>query len=141
VAQVSGIEPRPVDAGGFAVHRPSRRSLLEALTLQLEVEHDRWFLWLPVLFGGGVALYFMLPSEPELMIALLPAVAVLALHLAGPSTGLAGLVTAALLTATLGLAAAKLRTEAVRAPVLERQVGPIDVYGFIELVEPRATKG
>ena len=45
------------------------------------------------------------------------------------------------MTATLGIAAAKLRTEIVRAPVLQAQVGPIDVYGFVELVEPRATKG
>ena len=46
-----------------------------------------------------------------------------------------------MLAATLGLAAAKLRTEIVRAPVLQARVGPIDVYGFVELVEPRATKG
>ena len=55
--------------------------------------------------------------------------------------GSSGLTTAALLAATLGLAAAKLRTEAVRAPVLQTQVGPIDIYGHVELVEPRAAEG
>ena len=41
----------------------------------------------------------------------------------------------------LGVAAGKLRTEAVRAPVLQGQAGPVDVYGFVELVEPRPTRG
>lgn len=141
MAQVSGIEPRPTDAGGLAADRAARFSLLAALTRQLEAEHDRWFLWLPVLFGGGVAFYFLLPSEPGLLLAVLPAAAALALHLAGPRGGLAGIATAMLLTTTLGLGAAKLRTEIVRAPVLAAQIGPIDVYGFVELVEPRATKG
>lgn len=27
-------------------------------------EHDRWNLWLPVLFGLGIATYFLLPKEP-----------------------------------------------------------------------------
>jgi competence protein ComEC len=115
--------------------------LLAAAGRQLEVEQDRWFLWLPVLFGAGIALYFALPFEPPALAALMPALAALALHMAGPRTGLAGLATAALLAAALGLAAAKLRTEAVRAPVLATQTRPIEVYGYVELIEPRAAKG
>ena len=38
--------------------------------------------------------------------------------------GMASLTTAALLAVALGVAAGKLRTEAMRAPVLERQIGP-----------------
>src|SRR5690349_7200185 len=30
-----------------------------------EMETGRGFLWLPVLFGTGIALYFTLPSEPS----------------------------------------------------------------------------
>ena len=71
----------------------------------------------------------------------LPAVAALAVHLALGRGGLAALATAALLAVALGVAAGKLRTEAMRAPVLERQIGPVDVYGFVELVEPRPSKG
>ena len=92
MAQVSGIEPRPVDAGGFVSDRPA---LLHALVRQLEAEHDRWFLWLPVLFGAGIAFYFLLPSEPLLIVAIVPAIATLGVHLAGPRTGIAGLVTGA----------------------------------------------
>jgi competence protein ComEC len=71
----------------------------------------------------------------------MPALAALALHLAGPRTGLGGLVTAAMLAATLGVAAAKLRTEAVRAPVMQSQTRAIDVYGHVEFIEPRVGKG
>ncbi|HEX5959189.1 MAG TPA: ComEC/Rec2 family competence protein [Hyphomicrobiaceae bacterium] len=120
--------------------------LLAAVERQVEAEQDRWFLWLPVLFGAGIALYFALPSEPPTLVALMPGVAALALHLAGPRAGLAGLSTAALLAATLGIAAAKLRTEWVRAPVLPAasepgRARPVDVSGYIELIEPRAGKG
>ena len=31
------------------------------LVRHLEAEQERWFLWLPVMFGGGIALYFLLP--------------------------------------------------------------------------------
>jgi competence protein ComEC len=121
--------------------RARRGQTFAALARQLEAEHDRWFLWLPVLFGTGIALYFSFPSEPRTPVAVLPAVAALALYLSGPRGGLAGLVTGALLAVALGVAAAKLRMEAVRAPVLQTQVGPIDVYGYVELIEPRAGKG
>jgi competence protein ComEC len=108
---------------------------------RLEAEYDRWFLWLPVLFGAGIAAYFALPSEPSVGAAVLPVAAALALRLAGPRMGVAGLATGAVLAAALGLAAAKVRTEAVRAPVLQARTGLIDVYGHVELIEPRATGG
>ena len=111
------------------------------LARNLEAEQERWFLWLPVMFGGGIALYFLLPGEPGLLAALLPAVAAMAVRLVAGRGGIAGLLTGALLAASLGVAAGKLRTEAVRAPVLQRQIGPVDVYGFVELVEPRPTQG
>ena len=111
------------------------------LVRQLEAEQERWFLWLPVMFGGGIALYFLLPVEPWTVAAMLPVVAALAVHLTVARGAIATLMTGALLATALGIAAAKLRTEVVRAPVLQKQVGPVDVYGFVELVEPRASKG
>jgi hypothetical protein len=91
------------------------------LARQLEAEQERWFLWLPVMFGAGIAFYFLLPVEPWTVAALLPVVAALAVHVTVTRGAMAALMTGALLTAALGVAAAKLRTEAVRAPVLQRQ--------------------
>jgi len=141
MVQAGGAGPWPFGTRRRTPAGTAAGQLLAALARQLEAEQDRWFLWLPVLFGTGIALYFSLPSEPLTLVAILPAVAALALHLSGPRTGLAGLITGALLTIALGAAAAKLRTEAVRAPLLQSQVGPIDVYGYVELIEPRAGKG
>ncbi len=36
-------------------------------------ERERWFLWIPVLFGLGIGIYFMLPTEPSLWISLIAA--------------------------------------------------------------------
>ncbi len=140
MAQVGGAGPWPFGARRRPAP-PAAVWLAAAIARRLDAEQERWFLWLPVLFGCGIALYFALPSEPPTLVALMPALAALALHLAGPRTGLGGLLTAALLAATLGVATAKLRTEWVRAPVLQSQTRPIVVHGWVELIEPRAGKG
>ena len=36
----------------------------------LEREQDRWFLWLPMLFAGGIITYFALADEPAARVAL-----------------------------------------------------------------------
>lgn len=49
----------------------------------LEAEQERWFLWLPVLFGTGIGLYFLLPSEPSMWwtLAVIESIIVLAYFL------------------------------------------------------------
>jgi competence protein ComEC len=108
---------------------------------RLEAEQDRWFLWLPVLYGVGIAAYFALLREPPLWAALSPLAAALALRLAWRGGTPAILLTGWAVAATLGFAAAKLRTEWVASPMLERRIGPVEVRGFLELVEPRARRG
>jgi competence protein ComEC len=71
----------------------------------------------------------------------LPLVAALVLHVVARRRGPAVLVTAGLVALACGVAAAKLRTEVVRAPVLQRQIGPVEVTGFVELIEPRPVRG
>ncbi len=34
-------------------------------------QRDRWFMWIPVLFGTGTGLYFLLPEEPSRWLTLL----------------------------------------------------------------------
>jgi competence protein ComEC len=117
------------------------RARLAWVGTSLVEEQERWFCWAPVLFGLGIAAYFLLPTEPRLIAALAPVPAAVALRLVWRRGVLAMVVGGALLAATLGLAAAKLRTEWVRAPVLTRQIGPVEVKGIVELVEPRASRG
>ena len=140
MAEVGGAQSR-IASVDRALARGAAAQPFAWIARNLEAEQERWFLWLPVMFGTGIALYFLLPVEPGLLAATLPAVAALVVHLTFGRSGLPALATAALLAAALGMAAGKLRTEATRAPVIERQMGPIDIYGFVELVEPRPSKG
>ena len=77
MARVSG---RPAEVSQLA----PGRSIAAGLIGRLEAEYDRWFLWLPVMFGAGIAAYFALPSEPSLGAAVLPVAGALALYLGGP---------------------------------------------------------
>lgn len=82
---------------------------------------DRLFLWLPVAFGMGAAIYLTLPIEPAAWWVSLPCVCLFVLtwisrRWTWPSVA-HGLILLALMVA-LGLATAKLRAEHVGAPVL-----------------------
>lgn len=87
----------------------------------MAVQADRWTLWAPVAFGGGAAAYFALAAEPLPLVAavglVLAGLIVLAVQRWSPHRAL----TVAGLLLAFGLAggsAAKLRTEAVRAPIM-----------------------
>ncbi len=116
--------------------------VLAPLGRRLEAEQERWFAWLPVLIGCGIGTYFALPVEPSLFRALAPFLAMLAIGAAGVArTTLGRLIVSGLLAATFGFGLAKLRVENVSAPVLARQINAIEVHGWVELIEPKTTRG
>ena len=98
------------------------RRLGHWLGIQLAAERERWPLWLPVLMGAGIGLYFSLKSEPPVWIG--PA----ALLLAALASGLAWrserawFPAAGCLAFALGFASAQFQAHNVAAPVLERRV-------------------
>lgn len=129
-----------MDLSAITTASPDRairpRALWHAVVVMAQAESDRWLLWLPVAVALGVAGYYVLPWEPSAWMAaagLLGAalVAVIAWH---RSTLLlaVGLVLCAVVT---GFAAAKLRTIAVAAPVLEKRIGPALVSGVVVMAE------
>lgn len=104
----------------------------------LLAERERWFLWLPVLLGSGVAGYFALPITPALA-PLRVACGLVGLALAGfawrrPVWAVAGL-PVLLLLAGYWLAAE--RSVDVVAPVLQRRLPASLVEGRVLLAEPR----
>ena len=119
--------PRAIRAAGDALHTA------------LDREQGRWFLWLPVFFGLGIAAYFGLDREPPGVwaAALLALATVLRVFLR--STLWALLASSALLAFAAGFAAAKVRTWSVATPILERP-GGYDVIGIIESVERKSAK-
>jgi competence protein ComEC len=110
---------------------------LIASALMLEREQDRWFLWLPVLFAGGVVAYFALTDEPGARMAVALLIGALGLALAARNAPLGLCLGGAALAFACGFAGAKLRTEMVRSPVLERELRYAEVTGFIETHELR----
>jgi len=123
------------------VHRQPQDGLLSKgladLARMLEAERDRWILWVPVLFAAGIIFYFALANEPQarLALALLLGAAGLVLTVRNARLGLC--IGGAALAFASGFAVAKLRTEMVRAPVLQQELRYTEVSGFIEAHELR----
>jgi competence protein ComEC len=124
-----------LDAGDAP--RRHRAPLAAALARSLEAESDRWSLWIPVLFGAGIVFYFALPDEPGAASALALVLAAAGLAVATRSLPLGLVIGGIALAISLGFAAAKLRTEIVRAPVLALELHRADVEGWVELYELR----
>ena len=112
-------------------------TIWRSLETELLAERDRWFLWLPVLIGAGVAGYFALAVEPARWIGgavlALAALALVALYRRpGARVGLIAAVAVA-----LGFALVQWRGHDVAAPVLARELGPTVVSGRIVEVQAR----
>lgn len=98
-------------------------------TVALDHQRGRFFLWFPVLLGIGVGTYFALPHEPQDWAKF--GGAGVSLCILGAALWFRWSVTlvclGGLATILLGLSVAGLRTEAVRAPVLDyRYYGPVE---------------
>jgi len=100
---------------------------------QAEAQTDRWTLWTPVALGCGCGLYFGLMREPQAWVAwaLLPMVVGL---LVATRWSVTRAMTMALVLgacAVGGFAVAKLRAEAVRAPVAQTGSRPQTVEAWV----------
>ena len=113
---------------------PSLADALAWLGTQATAQADRWSLWAPVAMGFGAALYFGLPREPAAAVGWIALALAMALlggrSWLGSARGLGiGLTLAAF--ALAGFSAAKLRTEAVRAPVVATGLGVRTLEAFV----------
>ena len=111
------------------------------LAVAADSERQRFFLWAPVALGAGIAGYFAAPAEPALWLALVPLVAALIFKSMLARGTLTSAFATALLIAASGFLLAKLRVEAVRAPVLEKNMRNAEVLGTVTRVEPRPPRG
>jgi len=102
-------------------------------------ERDRWPLWLPVMMGTGIAVYFALPVEPPKSWAVVAMLLALASGFAarGGRRAAVRVGLSLLAAASFGFAMAKVRTELVAAPILSHRVGPLGIDGRVEQAELR----
>jgi len=95
---------------------------------------ERGFLWTPVAFGAGSAVYFSLKTEPDWTLASAPALLILVCALAiGRWTVNRALHLSAVLLvmAAMGFADAKLVTQWAAAPVAPANLGVVRVEGWV----------
>ncbi len=104
----------------------------------LMAERERWPLWLPVLLGCGIGLYFSLAFEPPLWWGGAGFVffASVALVVRQKSTARA-MAALAIGFVFLGLTLAGVRTWWVAAPVIAFETGPVSIEGQVTRVEKR----
>lgn len=109
------------------------RVLSPVLNLLLE-ERARWFAWLPVAMGIGIALYFMLAFEPSPLWFLLTPVAIITFILTRQFPYLQTVITI-LLAVSLGFNVAQLETRVTGTIMMDREVGPVGISGRLLLAE------
>ena len=104
------------------------------------MEAGRGFLWLPVLFGIGVLIYFALPAEPSLLALAVATAALAALAWTLRRRVAAGRVAIAVAMIVAGATMMTLRTAVVAAPVLPREA-TVEVTGWVAEREASARGG
>lgn len=107
----------------------------------IESERERFFLWVPVCLGAGIAAYFGLDDEPTVALAAAPLLAALGFCLILRNRPLGLVLAFAALWGAIGFLNAKIRTSWVESPVIEASTRVVQVSGWIELIEPRPAKG
>jgi len=123
---------------------PSAAALARGAVAEAAAQLDRVFLWVPVAFGLGAAIYLGLKTEP----ALWPA-AVLAIGLGGAAIlvawrgGARALQAALLLVAVIaiGFSAAKLRSDHVAAPIVPTGLGVAVIEGLVVDIDTPSQSG
>lgn len=111
------------------------RTLLKSC-LEREWTERRFFLWLPVMAGAGVVIYFQADQEPSLVYAGSITLALLAVCAAVRGNRRALVATAALAALASGFTAAALRTASIAHPVLDH-TRILKLAGTIEEVDLR----
>ena len=111
-----------------------------AAAFEREMEAGRGFLWLPVLFGIGILIYFALPAEPSLLALLVATGTLAALAWALRRRVAAGRVAVAVAMIVAGATMMTLRTAIVAAPVLPREM-TVEVTGWVAEREASARGG
>ena len=117
-----------------AVARQYAAALFGWLGRRFVAERERWILWLPVLLGVGIALYFAMPGEPPAWPAPAALLLAAAVGVFGRRRTMVLLATLAVASVALGFAAADYRAKSVAAPVLEKRTGPVTVTARIREV-------
>lgn len=115
--------------------RVARHRFAAAATDAFFAERDRWPLWLPVLLGCGIALYFALPTEPADYVGAAAFAGCLAGTVLLRRRAVAPLVGVALTMVAAGFSLSQWAAERNAGPVVTREMGPVTVQGRVTAVQ------
>ena len=121
---------------GSAMPRHRLGEIARWLAENLVAERERWALWVPVLVGVGIGVYFWLTVEPPLWLGAAAAAGTIAAAAAAIRWQRLILPTVGAAAIALGFAAAQFQAWWVAAPVLERRIGPVAIEGRLVAVDP-----
>jgi len=102
---------------------------------QCEADRSRLALWSPCIFLCGISAYFTLPREPVLVAPLVAAFIFLAFAVRAHRSGRTPYAAAVLALFLFGLAAAKLETDRVLSPRIEKPL-TATLVGILDSIEP-----
>jgi len=112
-----------------------RARLFGGFAERLAAEGERRLLWLPVFFGAGIGVYFLLKVEPPLWPGIAVALAGGTLAFAGRRNPVWCEAALALTALAAGFALMRETTWEREAPMLQRRLGPIAITGRIVDIE------
>ena len=114
---------------------------------EITAQKARLFLWFPVCFATGIAIYFGLKSEPVLWSgavssALLIACVIILFKVQSDTVfrKIILLILGAGVLASLGFTVAQFRSHYVYTPMLLKKMSPVGVEGVIDSIEPLGKK-
>lgn len=131
------------DAPGGAAPLIAWRAALHRVTSAVAAQADRWFLWSPVAFGGGCAIYLAARREPGWLSGLIVALVLVAAALAARrwARHRAVVIVLSLCAFTAcGFVVAKVRSSLVGGPVAP-DLGAVGVAGWVVDVATPGTTG
>lgn len=98
-------------------------------------EQDRWNLWLPILFGGGISIYFLLPFEPFWLLGTFAFLLCLILFTFFRKNSICYCFLLGLCFLTGGFAIIQLKANFLSAPRLSKNINFVWVEGTVNNVE------
>ena len=99
-------------------------------------ERDRWLLWVPVAFGAGIGLYFILPDEPPVWLAFGPGALSITCGWLCRRRPVVLFLSVGLFIAASGFLSAQWHTLGLKHPVLAESRSAASLQGRIVLLEP-----
>ena len=126
-----------VSGGSIDPARSWLARILDRCFENLVAEGERRVLWLPALFGLGIALYFLLPFEPPLPLSAGLAALSALLVIASRRNPLSREAALALAAAACGFALADWNAWQRSTPMLQRRIGPVLVTGRVVDIDQR----